>query len=271
MVVLLAALWWRAAGTPPLILVAALVPAALYAIGITSLDRRAAESPSLLIAAFLWGAVVAASAAAAVNGLLQAWLSVLSSSAEASTLVPRLAAPIVEELAKGAALVVVVTMWPERLESVVDGIVYGILVGLGFAVSENLLYLTMAVLQGGYGGLLRSAYLRGAVYGLNHAVFTALTGAAVGYARATPSRVAALIVPPAGFAAAAGVHVLWNTVASDAIARILCAAPAPEATCQNPPPAQVLYVTVPLVVALFIGPCVAALLAAGLLSRGRSS
>ena len=269
-VVLFAALCWRGAGTPLAIILAALAPSAIYAVLLTLFDRRAPEPASLLIAAFLWGAVVAASAASTVNGLLTGMFASSTASA-ASALVPRLGAPVVEELAKGAALLVLVMVWPRQLGGARDGIVYGALVGLGFAASENLLYLTMAALQGGYTGLLRSAYLRAAVYGVNHAAFTATTGAAVGYARATSSRPLVIVVPLAGFAAAVALHVLWNTVASDAIGQVLCAAPVAGGACQNPPPARILYVIVPLMVALFIGPCIAVLLAVAMLSRDRSS
>jgi PrsW family intramembrane metalloprotease len=131
----------------------------------------------------------------------------------------------------------------------------------GYAASENLLYLSMAALQGGYAGLLRGAYLRATVYGMNHAVFTATTGAAMGCARTTTSRPRAAIVLLVGVAAAVALHVFWNTVVSDAISRMLCAAPAADAACRNPPPPWMLYVTVPVMVTLFIGPCVAALIA----------
>jgi len=265
---LLGGLCWRAAGTPLAIVLAALVPALVYAMLLTVL-ARGARPPSLLAAAFLWGAVPAALMASTGNNLMQTWMALTSSVSDASVVVPRLGAPIVEELAKGAALLVLAALWPARIDRPADGIVYGALVGLGFAVSENLLYLTMAALQDGYTGLLRGAFLRGAVYGMNHAVFTAMTGAAVGYARAASSRVAATFVPLAGFATAVAVHVLWNTIASDAISRMLCAAPAPGGACQNPPPAHLLFFSVPLMVALFVGPCVAALLAVGRMAQPR--
>jgi len=266
---LLIGLAWRAAGTPVAIVLAALVPAGLYAIVLAALGRHVGRPPILLAAAFLWGAVPAAFLASTGNNLLQAWMAVLSSTSDASVVVPRLGAPIVEELAKGAALVVLVVVWPAQVAGAADGIVYGALVGLGFAVSENLLYLTLAAIQDGYAGLLRGAFLRGAVYGMNHAVFTAMTGAAVGWARHTTSRAAALVAPVAGFAAAVVVHVMWNTIASDTISRMLCAAPAPGGACQNPPPAHLLYVSVPLLVAFFVGPCIAVLVAVGRLSRTR--
>src|SRR5712675_211859 len=76
-IVLFAAFCWRAADTPLAIVLAALAPAGIYAGLLTLLDRREPEA-SVRIAAFLWGAVVAASAAATANGLLQGWMSTTS-------------------------------------------------------------------------------------------------------------------------------------------------------------------------------------------------
>ncbi len=249
------------------ITLAAFAPAILFAAVVAILDRREPVPTSLRIAAFLWGAVGAASIASTLNGLLQAGVA-LRDGVEATVLVPQLGAPLVEELAKGTGLIVLVMGWPRQLADARRGVVQGALIGLGFAASENLLYLSMAALQGGYAGLLRGAYLRATVYGMNHAVFTATTGAAVGCARTTTSRPRAAVVLLVGFAAAVALHVFWNTVVSDAISRMPCAAPAADAACRNPPPPWMLYVTVPLMVTLFIGPCVAALLAIAARARG---
>ena len=265
---LLAALGWRAANTSLAIALAAFAPATIYAAVVAILDRREPVPMILRIAAFLWGAVIAASIASTLNGVLQAGAAQLHAGAAVTALIPQLGAPVVEELAKGMGLVVLVIVWPQRAAVARRGVVDGALIGLGFAMSENLLYLTMATLQGGYAGLLRGTYLRATVYGANHAVFTATTGAALGYARTMTSRRRAAIVLLVGFAAAVALHVLWNTVVSDAIGRMLCAAPAADAACRNPPPPWMLYVTVPLMVTLFIGPCVAALLAIAARTRG---
>ena len=54
-----------------------------------------------------------------------------------------------------------------------------------FAVGENATYYLLAAVQGGWEGLGRSVYLRGLVQGGNHAAFTAVVGAAVGWSMAT--------------------------------------------------------------------------------------
>ena len=55
-------------------------------------------------------------------------------------------------------------------------------------------------------------------------------------------------------AAGSGVHAVWNAVASDAITQVLCGAPTPGAACTPDPAALDLLVTVPILVATFVGP-----------------
>jgi hypothetical protein len=104
--------------------------------------------------------------------------------------------------------------------------------------------------------------LRAFLYGLNHAVFTATTGAALGYAREASSHARALAVVLAGLGAAIVQHQLWNVVASHKIVELLCDPPAVDAACRATPSATNLYVVVPLIVLLTIGPGAAALVTA---------
>ena len=255
-VLLLAAVFaWRVWGTPVVILAAAIAPAAVYAALIAFADRRKAGPPSILVATFLWGAVFAAWIATSVNTRVIAH-------GELRFFDPVVAVPVVEELAKAVALLLVVVARPRDVCGVREGIVYGALVGLGFAASENVLYLTLAALQGGYVGLFQSAYLRGFLYGLNHAVFAATTGAAFGHACAMRSRGRALALALAGCCAAVAQHVAWNAVASRTLVDVLCDPRVAGEACRVPTSPWHLYVTAPAIVALFIGPGVAVLVAA---------
>jgi hypothetical protein len=140
--------------------------------------------------------------------------------------------------------------------------VYGTLAGLGFAATENVGYYTLAALQGGTPGLTRALWLRGLLQGLNHAAFTATIGAAIGwaYGRGTrrPARTGIVLI---GLGLAILVHAVWNAVASETITQVLCGAPTPGAACTPAPAPLDLLVTVPVVVATFVGPVVVVLLA----------
>ena len=259
--VLAVAFMWRAAGTPAVIVAAAIAPAAFYAVLIALAARGARAHVSLLIATFFWGAVFAA------------WLATTLNAAVTGPLHPRsfdpvLAVPAIEELAKGTALVIAMIAAPRALRGVRDCIVGGAMVGLGFAASENVLYLTLAALQGGYPGLFQAMYLRSLLYGLNHAVFTATTGAALGYARDAASRPRAAIMALVGWCAAVVQHLAWNATAATRIVEILCDPAAVGEACRVPPSPWHLYVVAPAIVTLFVGPGAVVLLA---LARRRES
>ena len=215
--------------TPPIIAAAALLPPLGWAGLVLLLDRHTRESWAPLCASFLWGAAAAALVASEVNDALLA-------------------------TALGDAVPMLLAR-PHRQDDPLDGIVYGALAGLGFAATENLGYYTLAALQDGAPGLTRALWLRGLLQGLNHAAFTATVGAAVGWAWGTggrrPARAAIVLV---GLGLAVLVHAVWNAVASEAITQVLCGAPTPGAACTPNPAALDLLVTVPILVATFVGP-----------------
>lgn len=244
--------------TPRLVVAAAVLPALVLAALVGLLDRWKRHARLVRTAAFVWGAAVATFLASRANDWLLATMPTVVGPARSQWLMPALLGPIVEETAKASGLVLLVLAG--RLPDVRAGIVYGALLGLGFTMTENLGYLTIAAVQGGDAGLARSVYTRAVLAGTNHAVFTATLGAAIGWARTSGSRT--LVV--AGFALAVVQHALWNVLASRAITDTLCNAPRPDAPCALAPDGLGLYVEIPLVVALGLGPGLAGLAMAAL-------
>jgi RsiW-degrading membrane proteinase PrsW (M82 family) len=232
----------------------------LYALLIALAAGRARERAALFVATFFAGAVLAGGLATTINALLPQWAAAVTTPLQTGPFDPMFAVPAVEELAKGAALLVVLLAARRRFFGVRDGIACGAIVGLGFAASENVLYLTLAALQGGYTGLLQSTYLRSFLYGLNHAVFTATTGAGLALAREGASRVRTLLIAIAGWCAAVAEHFAWNMLASEKIVALLCEPAAAGESCRVPTSPWNLYVVAPAMVALFVGPAAAALL-----------
>src|SRR5688572_8465961 len=139
-------------GVPTPIVLAAAAPALVWAWLVTRIDRRHPEPWWALAAALLAGAVLAASTSHVVNGWLLDWANAYAGAAGGRPLAGGFGAPIVEELAKSAAFALLVLVVRHLVEGTLDGIVYGALVGIGFAFTENVIYLTFAVLQGGSGG-----------------------------------------------------------------------------------------------------------------------
>jgi len=239
---------------PPEMLLGAALPVAAYVVLLWS-AWRGPERATVRLAAFVWGVVAAPKIAVHVDDLLLA---------RAPDLTPVLLAPLVEEIAKAAALGLLLLV-PNG--GVRTGILLGALVGLGFSLTENIGYLTLAALQDGSTGMWRAIWLRGVVGGSKHAIFTATTGAAVGWARLAPSARHATAVVAAGFAGAVAQHVLWNGVASYAITGVLCHAPQPGGPCAGPDTVDIL-VRLPALTAGCLAPGLLAL--ATFARRGRA-
>jgi protease prsW family protein len=90
--------------------------------------------------------------------------------------------------------------------------------------------------------------------GFNHAAFTATTGAALGYAWIRPALRGRWLIPAVGLALAILQHVVWNAVASNAINGVLCGPELAGGPCLPRPTEISLFVMVPLLTAIFIGP-----------------
>ena len=115
------------------------------------LDRYEPEPRSLLVLGLGWGAFVATSGAL----LLQLFDSVVFANTDAFT--ATVVAPMTEEAAKGLFILLLLVFRRHELDGVLDGLVYAGMVGIGFAFTENILYLTSAYMgedgqAGGVGG-----------------------------------------------------------------------------------------------------------------------
>jgi len=251
---------------PALIVVAAAIPALLFAWLVVQIDRLHPEPLLAKLGAVAAGAVLAAWLSHTVNAWLLDWAGTLTSADQARPLAGGFGAPVVEEIAKALALVLLVGFGWHLLDDTLDGIVYGALVGIGFAFTENVVYLTFAMLQGGEDGLLRAVCVRALLGGGNHAAFTATTGAALGWALHAPRPGGRWLVPLIGLALATLQHVVWNAVAASAIQGVLCGPELAGGPCRPAPTDVSLFVTVPILTAIFLGPAVVTLGAIAALS-----
>jgi len=189
-----------------------LIPTTLYVLLVWWLDRYEKEPAWLLATAFLWGAVPAALLSVVLELLLDLPLSALGSESVAANLISAsISAPLVEESVKGIALVGLVLVFRREFDDVLDGIIYGAMIGFGFALTENVFayFVPIASTQGisvGAGNLL----LRSGVFGMNHAFWTGTIGAAVGYARTARQPLQRLFWPVAGWTCAVLFHSIHN-------------------------------------------------------------
>ncbi len=189
----------------------------IYFLIIKGVDRYEPEPWWLLTMAFFWGAIGATTIAIVGNeigmGALTAALGSPSNSAIVNNSTATFIAPLVEESAKGFGLLIIWTLsalWLKEIDGALDGAIYGGVIGLGFTLTEDILYVGAATAKGGLAGFTMVFIMRTVMAGLGHASFTAMTGLGVGIANETRNPLIKIIAPIGGWMCAAGLHFLHN-------------------------------------------------------------
>ena len=183
------------------VLLLAALPTALYSWLLWRLDRYEREPLHLLAVSFVWGALPALVLALFVEvGLGRLAGGVLQPGLDATVI-----APLVEEPAKALALIGLFVFVRREFNGLLDGIIYGALVGFGFAMSENALYFLDNPDQ-----LAAVWVLRSIIFGFNHAFYTSLVGIALGLVRYDRRRWLGYVALPMALLLAMAVHAIHN-------------------------------------------------------------
>jgi RsiW-degrading membrane proteinase PrsW (M82 family) len=171
------------------------------------LDRWEPEPPRLLVLAFLWGASVAVIIAA----VLELWIAAsikhgVADTTGAGSVV--IAAPLVEEAAKGLFLVLMMSgRRRNELNSLTDCLVYAGITAAGFAWLEDILYIANGKTLG---ESLLTAAMRLIMAPFAHPLFTTMTGIGVYFALQHRNIVAKIAYILLGYLGAVIMHGLWN-------------------------------------------------------------
>ena len=199
-----------------LILVLSFVPMLLYALLLWWLDRYEKEPLGLLAVAFLWGAIPSIVLALIMQIVLDIPVTAISNSNQLTyeLLGASVVAPFTEEGIKAVALLLLLLFVRKEIDSPIDGLIYGGVVGFGFAAVENVFYLFGAFTEGGIGGIVGLAFLRAGVFGLNHAMYTAFTGLGVALSLEIKQPLLKMVSFVVGFALSVGAHALHNALAT---------------------------------------------------------
>lgn len=191
-------------------------PALMMAGFIYWLDRYEKEPVALLGGTFIWGAVLAAGGAYVVNTIFGVGIYALSGSEGlADQTTATVVAPFVEEALKGLAVLIVFLFFHNEFDSVLDGIIYAGITALGFAATENVMYIyERGYLVAGWNGLWQMAVIRDVVVAWQHPFFTAFTGIGLALARMTKQWALKLFAVVGGYAVAVFTHALHNALGS---------------------------------------------------------
>ncbi|QTD99448.1 PrsW family intramembrane metalloprotease [Streptomyces cyanogenus] len=173
-----------------------------------------------LVFSFAWGACAAALIAIVANSFATKWIATSTADpAGADTLGATVIAPIVEESAKAAAVLLVFLFRRRDFTGIVDGVVIAGVTATGFAFTENILYLGTAFgtdqLTGDRGIASVTAatfFVRIVMSPFAHPLFTVLTGIGFGIAALSAERqhLRRILLPVCGLLLAMGMHAFWN-------------------------------------------------------------
>jgi RsiW-degrading membrane proteinase PrsW (M82 family) len=194
-------------------LLTATIPVPLYVVLVLWIDRYEGEPLWMLSTAFFWGAAVTPFFAFLLNTTGSLIVSLLTDSTNAGdTFASVVSAPVVEEVGKAIILFIFFFWKKDEFDGVVDGIVYASMAGLGFAMTENILYYGNAAAQSG-GMLTATLIVRGFFAPFSHPLFTSLTGIALGLSRQSTNVAVKVITPIVGLLMAIFMHSIWNASA----------------------------------------------------------
>ncbi|MEU9588119.1 PrsW family intramembrane metalloprotease [Streptomyces sp. NPDC048193] len=202
----------------------AVLPVPLLIAAFRWLDRVDPGPWRNLLFSFPWGACAAALIAIVANSFATRWIATATADPTgADTLGATVIAPVVEESAKAAAVLLVFLFRRRNFTGIVDGVVIAGVTATGFAFTENILYLGTAFgtdqLTGDRGIASVTAatfFVRVVLSPFAHPLFTVLTGIGFGVAAlsADRRRLRRVLLPLAGLLLAMGMHALWNGSAS---------------------------------------------------------
>jgi RsiW-degrading membrane proteinase PrsW (M82 family) len=200
-------------GVVPLLIgmVCATLPVPVYIMILLWIDRYEAEPKWMLATAFFWGALVAVFIAFIINTAGAITVAILTHNREVAEAAGAVFfAPIVEESAKALILFILFFWRKDEFDGILDGIVYAGMVGLGFAMTENIQYYGKALLHNGGAGLTGTFILRGIFAPFSHPLFTSMTGIGLGWARQTNNSFIKWTMPVVGLCVAMSMHAIWN-------------------------------------------------------------
>jgi RsiW-degrading membrane proteinase PrsW (M82 family) len=179
-------------------------------------SARALLARSLLQPVWVFPALFAAGAAGGwVFGTylispLSLWFSGFVGLVHPETVALALVAPVAEEIGKGFVLLLFLpTRW---FRSSVDGLLYGLAAGSGFAMVENLLYFVYAYARGGSVDLLSAIVLRLPAALLVHGGCTAILGGWLGAVRWARRPLVVFGALPAALFMSTAIHGGWNVL-----------------------------------------------------------
>ena len=190
----------------------AFIPAFMFSWFLYWLDRYEKEPRWLLLITFFWGGFIAIIGTLIVASVFEIGFSLVLQDAVLEDIAGgSITAPLVEEFMKGLAVMMVFFIFRKEFDSILDGIIYGGIAGLGFAATENVFYFLGQYDAEGWVGMFTNFALRVGVFAWGHPFYTAFTGLGFVVARMNRNILVKLAAPVIGYFLAVFAHAFHNT------------------------------------------------------------
>ncbi|MBN1233659.1 MAG: PrsW family intramembrane metalloprotease [Candidatus Coatesbacteria bacterium] len=197
----------------------------LYIIHLLDYHRRI--SFFFIISTIAWGGIAATGAALFINTFSSLMITIFTKTLSSNPNLPSLlvisgVAPIVEEFLKGLGLIFLFIFLKDKFANTLDGILYGLTIGLGFAIVENGIYFinlaqsndlnlkTILLAKSNLGQIFYSRSLFLAT--ICHPAWTGIIGFSLGRMRELPKDKLRFVYPFIGITIAVMLHSLWNGI-----------------------------------------------------------
>ena len=187
-------------------------------------DRYTTVPPRLAAAGFVWGAVAAIGAFALLgNDAVMSLYAKTFGASFAFDWAAALTAPIDEELAKGAGVLLLLTLAPRLIRSPFDGLIVGAFVGLGFQISEDISYAWIGAANafGDIGAAQSTIFVRTLSSIPSHWMYTGIFGAGLIWFIGRPDVPARKALGAGLMLTAMLMHGLWDASAAIAGSSVL--------------------------------------------------
>jgi protease PrsW len=194
-----------------------LVPYAIPVIAVIYyLDLYEREPLSILVAAALWGGIVATTLSMYTNTPLSELIFKLTGDPQFTLdWSAALTAPFVEEGFKLLGIILLVSIARDEMDDVLDGFIWGAMVGIGFLLVEDVFYFMRAYFdQGSFVDLFVIWLIRIIGAGpYSHFLYTGLVGMGVAYyyTQLDQTNGRRLAMAAAYIALGVGAHFIWNS------------------------------------------------------------
>ncbi|MBH23531.1 MAG: hypothetical protein CMH57_03505 [Myxococcales bacterium] len=188
--------------------IAGIVPMLIAVTVIYWLDRYEREPWWLVALVFLWGAIGGTGFGCFCNSTIIAGVDTVLGADAANWIGPVIVAPLVEEVTKIIPLFALIFL--RHFDNATDGLIYGAAAGLGFAMTENIMYFYQVGSSAGFLAMVTNILIRTLFTAQVHFAASACWGFVLGLARYRHPALRWLVAPPVGYAAAVTIHAFWN-------------------------------------------------------------